>query len=139
MASSTSPAHSGIVDSRGEGPPLPQSKSMDWLTHMIFTMKAMTAGTEFVPFPGIHGTFAIVLALLETVQVRWLPDFTTMVTQPSIQKVKRNQDDLKELCENVVAIASILRNEVAAHGATMAAEEEISGPHWDREVSRSCR
>ncbi|KAJ7110589.1 hypothetical protein C8R44DRAFT_800292 [Mycena epipterygia] len=88
-----------VLDSRGESRLLVGSSSKDWLANMILAMKAMAAGAEFIPFPYVRATFGTVVLLLETVE-----------------KVKKNQDDLKELCGSIVEIVTILRTEVAAHG-----------------------
>ncbi|KAJ7111382.1 hypothetical protein C8R44DRAFT_985519, partial [Mycena epipterygia] len=88
-----------VLDSRAEVQPVGRSTSKDWPAHMILAVKAMAAGADFVPFPYIRATFSTVLILLETVE-----------------KVKRNQDDLKELCGSIVEIVTVLRSEVVVHG-----------------------
>ncbi|KAJ6524606.1 hypothetical protein DFH09DRAFT_1096018 [Mycena vulgaris] len=59
--------------------PSPQSKS-DWLAGWLTTVKVIAAGAECIPFWYVKGVFGMVLVILETVE-----------------KVKRNRDDLKEL------------------------------------------
>ncbi|KAJ7765954.1 hypothetical protein DFH07DRAFT_938853 [Mycena maculata] len=85
----------------------PSDSSSDWLGTCLLTAKAIAAGGEMLPFPYIKGAFEIVVIVLETVE-----------------KVKKNQDDLKELCKDVLNITTIVRDEildkVAAHGDTAA-------------------
>ncbi|KAJ7268430.1 hypothetical protein C8J57DRAFT_345144 [Mycena rebaudengoi] len=80
---------------------MPVSNSQDWLANLILSAKAMAAGAELIPVPCIRAAFTTVVILLET-----------------IDKIKRNRDDLKELCETTVEIVLILRDEIAAHGET---------------------
>ncbi|KAJ7110592.1 hypothetical protein C8R44DRAFT_800297 [Mycena epipterygia] len=93
------PDPNGVLDPRPDARPLSGSTTKDWLANMTLAVKAMAAGAEFIPFPYIRATFGAVVLLLETVE-----------------KVKKNQDDLKELCGSIVEIVTILRSEVAAHG-----------------------
>ncbi|KAJ7441897.1 hypothetical protein B0H11DRAFT_2251745 [Mycena galericulata] len=67
------------------------SKSTDWVGMSLLTAKAITAAAECAPFPYIKGVFGTVVILLETAE-----------------KVKKNRDDLKELCEDTVTIIEIV-------------------------------
>ncbi|KAJ7112037.1 hypothetical protein C8R43DRAFT_1040973 [Mycena crocata] len=79
------------------------SASSDWLATMIISVKTVAAGAEFIPMPYIRTIFSTVLVLLETVD-----------------KIKKNRDDLRELCESTVEVVLILQNEVSAHGEAVA-------------------
>ncbi|KAJ7729352.1 hypothetical protein B0H16DRAFT_1697238 [Mycena metata] len=80
----------------------PKSKS-DWLAPAILTAKTITAAAECAPFPYIKGVSGTVLILLETV-----------VT------VKKNREDLEELCSSSTEIITILHDQVKTHGNTAA-------------------
>ncbi|KAJ7907222.1 hypothetical protein B0H13DRAFT_699088 [Mycena leptocephala] len=75
------------------------SPAKNWLAHMILAVKTIAAGAEFIPLPYIRATFGTVIILLETVD-----------------KMKKNRDDLQDLCASTVEIVLILRNEIAVHG-----------------------
>ncbi|KAJ7041772.1 hypothetical protein C8F04DRAFT_1230233 [Mycena alexandri] len=75
----------------------------DWLGPAILTAKTITAAAECAPFPYIKGVSGTVLVLLETVQ-----------------KVKRNREDLKELCTSTTEIVTILHDQIVTHGNTAA-------------------
>ncbi|KAJ7024599.1 hypothetical protein C8F04DRAFT_1131131 [Mycena alexandri] len=79
-----------------------KSKS-DWLAPAILTAKTITAAAECAPFPNIQGVFGTVLILLETVE-----------------KVKKNREDLKELCNSTAEIITILHDQIITHGSTAA-------------------
>ncbi|KAJ7841254.1 hypothetical protein B0H13DRAFT_2365813 [Mycena leptocephala] len=78
--------------------------AMDWLAHMILAVKTVAAGAEFIPLPYIRAAFGTVVIFLETVD-----------------KMKKNRDDLRELCEGTVEIVILLRDELAAHGPVIGA------------------
>ncbi|KAJ6514123.1 hypothetical protein DFH09DRAFT_1196772 [Mycena vulgaris] len=77
------------------------SASNEWLWGMIFTVKTIAASTEFIPLPYIKVALGSVVVFLETVD-----------------KIKKNREDLKALCASMVEITVILRDEIAAHGET---------------------
>ncbi|KAJ6547808.1 P-loop containing nucleoside triphosphate hydrolase protein [Mycena vulgaris] len=81
-----------------------QSKS-DWLAGSLTTAKLIAAGAECIPFPYVKGVFGMVIIILETVE-----------------KVKRNRGDLKELCEDIVEIISIVQGRLSSHADTTAVE-----------------
>ncbi|KAJ7105219.1 hypothetical protein C8R44DRAFT_858607 [Mycena epipterygia] len=64
----------------------------DWLANSLVTARTITAAAECVPFPCVKGVFGTVVVLLETVE-----------------KLKKNRDDLKELCENIVEIINVVK------------------------------
>ncbi|KAJ6546001.1 hypothetical protein DFH09DRAFT_1508224 [Mycena vulgaris] len=77
-----------------------QSKS-DWLAGSLTTAKLIAAGAECISFPYVKGVFGTVVVILETVE-----------------KVKRNRDDLKELCGNIMDITKIIQDQLLTHGDT---------------------
>ncbi|KAJ6547760.1 hypothetical protein DFH09DRAFT_1281746 [Mycena vulgaris] len=77
-----------------------QSKS-DWLASSLTTAKLIAAGAECIPFPYVKGVFGTAIVILETVE-----------------KVKRNRDDLKELCGNIMDIIKIIQDQLLTHGDT---------------------
>ncbi|KAJ7769904.1 hypothetical protein B0H16DRAFT_1686018 [Mycena metata] len=81
-----------------------RSKS-EWLAPAILAAKTITAAAECASFAYIKGVFGTVLILLET-----------------IEKVKRNHEDLKELCNTTTEIVAILHNQISTHGNTAAVE-----------------
>ncbi|KAJ6500305.1 hypothetical protein DFH09DRAFT_1289825 [Mycena vulgaris] len=81
-----------------------QSKS-DWLATSLTTAKVIAAGAECIPFPYVKGVFGTVVVILETVE-----------------KVKRNREDLKELCEDIVEIIGIVQDRLSSHADTAAVE-----------------
>ncbi|KAJ7213883.1 hypothetical protein GGX14DRAFT_617615 [Mycena pura] len=86
----------------GKGP-LPASR--DWLGPIIMTIQVVTASTELVPFPYVKGVLETVRTVLE-----------------AVEKVKKNRDTLKELCEDIAEIASIVQNKLSAYGNNVAEE-----------------
>ncbi|KAJ7451925.1 hypothetical protein FB451DRAFT_1524481 [Mycena latifolia] len=79
-----------------------QSKS-DWLATSLVIAKAVTAAAECIPFPYVKGVFGTAVTILETVE-----------------KVKKNRDDLKELCENITEIIRVVQVQLTAHDDTAA-------------------
>ncbi|KAJ7448968.1 hypothetical protein FB451DRAFT_1567112 [Mycena latifolia] len=86
----------GVVD-RPEGPFPPK----DWLCSMTFAVRTMAAGAELVPLPYIRVAFDAVVLFLETAD-----------------KVKKNREDLKDLCASMVEIVVLLRDEISVNGNT---------------------
>ncbi|KAJ7201878.1 hypothetical protein GGX14DRAFT_464160 [Mycena pura] len=80
-------------------PLLAESTANDWLAHMILAVKTVAAGAEFIPLPYLRAAFGTVVVLLETVD-----------------KMKKNRDDLRDLCASTFEIVLILRTEISAHG-----------------------
>ncbi|KAJ7765811.1 hypothetical protein B0H14DRAFT_3510149 [Mycena olivaceomarginata] len=69
---------------------------------MILAVKTIAAGAEFVPVPYIRAAFGTVAIFLET-------------------KMKKNRDDLRDLCAGTVEIVLLLRDEISAHGHVVGA------------------
>ncbi|KAJ6549317.1 hypothetical protein DFH09DRAFT_620363 [Mycena vulgaris] len=84
----------------------------NWLAASLLTAKAVTAGAECLPFPYVKGIFGMVVTILETVE-----------------KVKKNRDDLKELCSNIMDIVRIVESQLSMHGDTAAVK--FKGPSED--------
>ncbi|KAJ7035257.1 hypothetical protein C8F04DRAFT_1098662 [Mycena alexandri] len=106
----------------GKKPPS-KSKS-EWLAPAILTARTITAAAECAPFPYITGVSGTVLILLETVQ-----------------KVKKNCEDLKELCNSTTEIVTTLHDQLRVHGNTAAVKfkdfcEELES--HSIQLSRSC-
>ncbi|KAJ6553325.1 hypothetical protein B0H19DRAFT_1263719 [Mycena capillaripes] len=76
-----------------------ESAAMDWLAHMILAVKTVAAGAEFIPLPYIRAAFGTVVIFLETVE-----------------KMKKNRDDLRDLCASTVEIALLVRDGISANG-----------------------
>ncbi|KAJ7711878.1 hypothetical protein B0H16DRAFT_1744743 [Mycena metata] len=73
------------------------------LAFLIMAVEAATAAGEFAPFPYIKGACG------------------TFVTLPkAVENIRRNQEDLKELCEKIKEIVDILQVQISAGGATIA-------------------
>ncbi|KAJ7437953.1 hypothetical protein FB451DRAFT_1378426 [Mycena latifolia] len=89
-SSSNPPAASGSPQQRGGATSQavqPSVSNSDWLATSLVTAKAVTAGAELLPFPYVKGVFGTVVIILET-----------------IEKVKKNREDLKDLCSNIMEI-----------------------------------
>ncbi|KAJ7938103.1 hypothetical protein B0H13DRAFT_38850 [Mycena leptocephala] len=69
-----------------------ESKS-DWLAISLLTARTITAAADAVPFPYVNGVFGTVVVLLETVE-----------------KLKKNRDDLKELYEDIMKIINAVQS-----------------------------
>ncbi|KAJ7904132.1 hypothetical protein B0H13DRAFT_747470 [Mycena leptocephala] len=83
---------------RSQGPPASKS---EWLAPTIVAAKMITAASECLPFPYVKGAFGMVVIFLETVE-----------------KAKKNRDDLKELCTTAMEIMYILQDQISLHGDT---------------------
>ncbi|KAJ7635318.1 hypothetical protein FB45DRAFT_483618 [Roridomyces roridus] len=70
----------------------------DWIGGLLRLAKGMEAAGEFAPFPYIKGACGVVVSVIEVVQ-----------------EVKRNREDLQELCEGIGRILNILQNEMGNH------------------------
>ncbi|KAJ7642598.1 hypothetical protein DFH06DRAFT_603443 [Mycena polygramma] len=79
------------------------SSQSDWLGPSIQAAKAITATTQLLPFPYVGGVVGTVVVVLE-----------------AIEKVKKNRDDLKELCESTMRIINFLDEQISAHGDSAA-------------------
>ncbi|KAJ7192181.1 hypothetical protein GGX14DRAFT_406579 [Mycena pura] len=90
--------------------PQASSKSKpDWLGPALLTVQMATASAEMVPFPCVKGVFGTIKTVLETVV-----------------KVKKNQNSLKELCEDITEITKIIGGKITEGGDKMC--WELEGP-----------
>ncbi|KAJ7437960.1 hypothetical protein FB451DRAFT_1304772, partial [Mycena latifolia] len=99
-AASNSPQQGGGATSQAFKP---SGSNSEWLTTSLVTAKAVTAGAECLPFPYVKGVFGTVVIILET-----------------IEKVKKNREDLKELCGNIMEIIKTIQDQLSSHGDTAA-------------------
>ncbi|KAK7007564.1 hypothetical protein R3P38DRAFT_2644879 [Favolaschia claudopus] len=76
-----------------------QSTRQDWLAGTILTLKTIAATAEIAPLPYIRAALGTVVILLETVE-----------------KMKKNRDDLLDLCASIVEIILLVKDEVSCHG-----------------------
>ncbi|KAJ7020652.1 P-loop containing nucleoside triphosphate hydrolase protein [Mycena alexandri] len=90
------------------GKKAPSKSKSEWLAPAILTARTITAASECAPFPYIKGVSGTVVILLET-----------------IQKVKKNREDLKELCNTTTEIVTILHDQILAHGNTAAVKFKV--------------
>ncbi|KAJ7101063.1 hypothetical protein C8R44DRAFT_988387 [Mycena epipterygia] len=94
--SASSPQNAVI--SRPSSKPSPTSNPA-WLEALLFNAKMITTGADTLPFPYVKGIFGTVVFLLE-----------------AVQKVRQNQESMKELCGDTVDIIRVLRDQISAHG-----------------------
>lgn len=93
------------------------SRSKDWLPDMIFAAKALAAGAQFVPLPCVRAAFDTVVTFLETVNV--CSQKSSLLLGGSfvpLQKIKKNREDLRDLCASTLEIIIIVQEETKAHG-----------------------
>ncbi|KAJ6540338.1 hypothetical protein B0H19DRAFT_1077750 [Mycena capillaripes] len=83
-------------------PPV-RSNSADWLWTSLLTARTIAVAAE--SFPYLKGVFGTVVILLETVEA-----------------VKKNREELKELCGNVMEIITIVQEQISLHGDTAPAK-----------------
>ncbi|KAJ7205257.1 hypothetical protein GGX14DRAFT_136460 [Mycena pura] len=88
--------------------PVPSQPATDWLAPYLVTAKAITAAGEMVPFPYLKGVFGTAVLVLET-----------------IQKVKKNRDNMKDLCGNIVQIMNIMHGHLLSQKETDTSKLEI--------------
>jgi hypothetical protein len=83
------------------------------------TARTVTAATECFPFPYVKGVLGTVVILLETVEVN-IMILLRNIWLTFLQKVHKNRDDLKELCQSTMEIVAILEDQLSSHGNTAA-------------------
>ncbi|KAJ7744119.1 hypothetical protein B0H16DRAFT_1560264 [Mycena metata] len=79
-----------------------RSQSTDWLSQMIQAVRTIAAGADFVALPYVKTALGTIVVLLETVD-----------------KLKKNREDLRDLCASTVEILLILRNEICTNGGAL--------------------
>ncbi|KAJ6522261.1 hypothetical protein B0H19DRAFT_1086178 [Mycena capillaripes] len=80
-----------------------------WLGPSIQATKAVTAAAELLPFPYIKNVLVTILTLLQ-----------------AVEKIKKNREDLKELCESTMGIVAILDAQLSSFSNT--AQTPLRGP-----------
>ncbi|KAJ7446614.1 hypothetical protein FB451DRAFT_789210 [Mycena latifolia] len=92
------PANTPPRTTRSQGSPSqpPLSSDSDWLPALIFNARAISTGADSVPY--LKGVFGTALFLLETVE-----------------KVQKNREQMKELCEDTVGIVTVIRDQMWRH------------------------
>ncbi|KAJ7190150.1 hypothetical protein GGX14DRAFT_606514 [Mycena pura] len=78
-----------------------------WLGPVLLTVRVATASAEIVPFPYVKGVFGTITTVLE-----------------AVEKVKKNRDVLKELCEDIAEITNIARAKLSEDPENGAGELE---------------
>ncbi|KAJ7760873.1 hypothetical protein DFH07DRAFT_918494 [Mycena maculata] len=82
---------------------IPSSQSQsDWLATSITLAKAVSAGAQCLPFPYVQAVFVTVVDILQTVE-----------------KVKKNRADVKELCGNILDILNCIQDQLGSRGAAV--------------------
>ncbi|KAJ7301579.1 hypothetical protein DFH08DRAFT_827380 [Mycena albidolilacea] len=79
----------------------PARRNSDWLGTSLLAARTISAAAE--SFPYVKTVFGTVVILLETVET-----------------VKKNREELKELCGNVMEIITIVRDQISLHEDTAA-------------------
>ncbi|KAJ7026249.1 hypothetical protein C8F04DRAFT_1297874 [Mycena alexandri] len=72
--------------------------SKDWLAEMLVAARTIAIGAELIPIPCVRVAFGIAVLFLETVN-----------------KIKRNREDLKDLCGTTLEIMMILEEGTKDH------------------------
>ncbi|KAJ7210704.1 P-loop containing nucleoside triphosphate hydrolase protein [Mycena pura] len=84
----------------------PDNKA-NWLGRALLTVRVATASAEVMPFPYVKGVFATITTVLE-----------------AVEKVRKSRDILKELCEDIAEITSIVRDKLSQDPDKVAGELE---------------
>ncbi|KAJ7027446.1 hypothetical protein C8F04DRAFT_1294306 [Mycena alexandri] len=108
LSSSTMSTPSPNVTPPVVGKKTPSKSKSEWLAPAILTARTITTASECAPFPYIKGVSGTVVILLET-----------------IEKVKKNREDLKELCNTTTEIITILHDQILTHGNTAAVKFKV--------------
>ncbi|KAJ7120122.1 hypothetical protein C8R44DRAFT_877585 [Mycena epipterygia] len=122
---SSSPQAEVVSHHQQEGQPSKPSPTSNpaWLETLLFNAKLITAGADALPFPYVKGIFGTVVFLLE-----------------AVQKVKKNQESMRELCGDTVDIIVVLRDQISAHGDTAALKfktqcQELDLMYWKQQIN----
>ncbi|KAJ7204184.1 hypothetical protein GGX14DRAFT_398491 [Mycena pura] len=103
--------------------PRPASQSnSDWLGPIMVSVQVVTASVGVLPFPYVKGVLETVKTVLDAVEVCNSMILTHIHSKFALQKVKKNRDTLKELCEDIAEIASIVQDKLSAYGNNVAEE-----------------
>ncbi|KAJ7168551.1 hypothetical protein C8R46DRAFT_1267779 [Mycena filopes] len=77
----------------------------DWLGAAITVAETVESAAELIPFPYVKGVAAVIVHLLR-----------------AIEQLKKNHEDLKELCDSCTELTSFLRSQIVQYGNTAAIE-----------------
>ncbi|KAJ7451870.1 hypothetical protein FB451DRAFT_1524420, partial [Mycena latifolia] len=99
--------------------PSSQSKS-DWLATSLMMPRHSLQPPGAIPFPYRQRCLGTAVAILETVEVWHFICGASSLANRCSQKVKKNQDDLKELCENIMEIIRFVQVQLTTHDDTAA-------------------
>ncbi|KAJ7761741.1 hypothetical protein B0H16DRAFT_1414835 [Mycena metata] len=91
------------------------TRKSDGLALLIEAAEAATAAGEFAPFPYIKVACGTFVTLLK-----------------AVENVRRNREDLKELCEKIKEIVDILQAQVSVNGETIAMRLEDVCKEFER-------
>ncbi|KAJ7438891.1 hypothetical protein B0H11DRAFT_571825 [Mycena galericulata] len=75
--------------------------SPDWIGASLLAAKAIAAAGKVLPVPYVEGAFELVIVIFETVE-----------------KIKKNREDLKELCGDILETMEIVQDQMTAYGDT---------------------
>ncbi|KAJ7921631.1 hypothetical protein B0H13DRAFT_2267779 [Mycena leptocephala] len=121
MSASGTNANGSIPNKKKGGTTLQPLKSSssrsEWLSHCIHIAKILKEAANLVPVSYVKGAVGTVVILLETVE-----------------KVRQNQEDLQELCENTTRIAVYLGEQLASHQNTTAIRLKDMCEEFERDV-----
>ncbi|KAJ7678384.1 hypothetical protein B0H17DRAFT_1206838 [Mycena rosella] len=92
----------------------------DWLEISLLVSKTITAAAECAPFPYIKGAFGTAVIFLE-----------------AVEKVKKNREDWKDLCEITMNIITIVQNQIQMQGDSGASWFKSSVRTW-KSFCRKC-
>ncbi|KAJ7267066.1 hypothetical protein C8J57DRAFT_1228685 [Mycena rebaudengoi] len=81
-------------------PPPSAGASPDRLAYLILVSKTIVAAAELLPFPYVKGALGPMIPILE-----------------AVQKMAKNREDFTELCDSIVTIITMLKEEISRHGA----------------------
>ncbi|KAJ7222088.1 hypothetical protein GGX14DRAFT_662587 [Mycena pura] len=94
------------ISSKSQPQTVAKSKT-NWLGPALLMVRGATASAEVVPFPYVKGVFATITTVLE-----------------AVEKVRKNRDVLKELCEDITEITSVVRDKLSQDPNKVAGELE---------------
>ena len=109
---------------------------VNWLGPVLLTVRVATASADILPFTYVKGIFATITTVLEAVEVC---QSILLVTTSDIfhcQKVKKNRDVLKELCEDIAEITNIVRAKLSDDLYNVEGELEDRCKELDRYVTQ---
>ncbi|KAJ7193044.1 hypothetical protein GGX14DRAFT_593359 [Mycena pura] len=111
---STNIAPNTSISYKSEAQTVARSKA-NWLGRALLTVRVAAASAEVVPFPYMKGVFATIITVLE-----------------AVEKVRKSRDILKELCQDIAEITSIVRDKLSQDPDEVAGELEDRCKELDR-------